>query len=100
MKLKEVTHTELWGGEEYTNKFSFYNNRFLLFDKNGNELNPYAMSNIPDVLEINVLETRKSGYSGWGVGFPTTHIKLDFVGDEHTLAFGNFRYEDKLDTRM
>ena len=100
MKLKEVTHTETWGDKEYTDSFSFSNNRFLLFDKNGNELNEWTMKNIEDVLEFNVLETRKSCYEGWGVGFPTTHIKLDFVGNSHTLTNSNFKYKDNVDTRM
>ena len=100
MKLKDVTHTESRGDKKFTDLFSFHNNRFLLFDKLGNELNPYALEKLDDILDAEVLETRTSHYAGWGVGFPTTHIKLDLFGNDNTFSSDNFRYEDDLDTRL
>lgn len=97
MKLKDVTHEENWGGEKIVDKFNIHSNRFLLFDKLGRELNGWSIEKIPNYLELEVLETKRSGYSGYGVGFPTTHIKLDFLED-HYLCFGSFRFGD-YDTR-
>lgn len=97
MKLKDVKHEEIFCGKKTVEDFNFYSNRFYLFDKYGRELNSFSMRNVKDVLEINVIEIKKSGYCGYGVGFPTTHIKLDFL-DDNKLSFGNFRFGD-CDTR-
>ena len=97
MKLKDVTHEENWGSKKMVDKFNINSNRFLLFDKLGRELNEWSIEKIPNYLELEVLETKRSGYSGYGVGFPTTHIKLDFLDDNY-LCFGSFCFGD-YDTR-
>lgn len=98
MKLKDVTHVEKWGEKKMVDKFDIHSNRFLLFDKLGRELNEWSIKRLPNYLELEVLETKKSGYSGYGVGFPVTHIKLDFL-DNSFVAFGNFHFGD-YDTRL
>ena len=93
MKLKDVKHEEIFGSKKFIDKFNIHNNRFLLFDKLGRELNGWSIAKLPNYLELNVLETTESGYSGYGVGFPTTHIKLDFLDDDY-LSFGSFHFGD------
>ena len=81
MKLKEVSHEEEWGNKVFKKPFNFRNNRFELFDKDGFELNSWSMENVPNVLELEVLEIKISGYSGYGVGFPVTHIRLNYINN-------------------
>lgn len=97
MKLKDVVHEEMFCGKEKIDKFDIYSNRFLLFDKLGRELNGWKIEELPDYLELEVLETKRSGYSGYMVGFPTTHIRLDFLDNQY-LCSGNFHFGD-YDTR-
>lgn len=97
MKLKNVKHKEILYGEKRVYNFSFFDNRFYLFDKLGRELNSFTMEKVPNILDIEVLEIKKSGYSGHGVGFPTTHIKLDFL-DYTKLNRSDFVFGD-YDTR-
>ncbi len=77
MKLREVTHHEDFFG---SCKFSIGFNRFRLFDRDGEEVSPTLLAQIPNYLDIEVLETVKAGYVNFDVaiGFPVTHIKLDF----------------------
>ena len=93
MKLRDVKHEEMFCGEKMVDNFNIHNNRFVLFDKSGRQLNGWAVEEIPNYLEIEVLETKKSGYQSYVyfVGFPTTHIKLDILNDDlcwGTLKFG------------
>ena len=93
MKLKEVKHNG--------DLFTIYSNRFVLFDKNGNRLNSWAIKELPNYEEIEVLETKESGYQSYVyfVGFSTTHIKLNLFDPKlldpfRTIRFGEVE-EDK-----
>lgn len=95
MKLREVKHTEKFCGKMQTSKFDFHNNRFCLFDKYGNELNSFSMEKVPNVLDLEVLETKTSGYWGYGVGFPVTHIRLNYTNEDIVCSWGiKFGEED------
>ena len=99
MKLKDVKHEEIsFNGEKAIYDFDIYNNRFYLFDKKGRELNIWAIKELPNYLDLKVLEIKRSKYNGYSVGFPTTHIKLDFLDDE-CLSCTNFKFGD-YDTRL
>jgi len=98
MKLREVTHTEKFCGEETTDKFSIYNNRFILFDKLGRQLNEWRVADMPNYLNLKVIEVKNSGYQSgvYFVGFPTTHIKLDILDEKllcGKLKFGEVEEE-------
>lgn len=84
MKLKEVTHTENFCGKETVDKFNIHNNRFVLFDKYGNRINEFMLAKVLNYQEIEVLEVKRSSYTSYVyfVGFPTTHIKLDFFNKD------------------
>lgn len=90
MKLKDVK--ELTSGQP----FNIHNNRFVLFDKNGNQLNCWAVEDtIPDYPELEVIETTESGYnnSQYFIGYPTTHIKLNIKANDETLhPFSSIKY--------
>ena len=98
MKLKEVKHKEIFCGKEFIDDFKFGCNRFILFDKLERELNSYCMREVKNVLEIEVLEIKQGSYSGYGVGFPVTHIKLDYLDksklSDYKINFGG------VDTRL
>lgn len=97
MKLKEVVHEEVLYGEKTIEKFNIISNRFLLFNKFDRELDKYSIARLPNYLELEVLEIKTSGYSGWGVSFPTTHIKLDFPYNRY--LFDDDFYFGDYDTR-
>ena len=92
MKLKDVEHEEKFCGKTIKEKFNIHSNRFVLFDKLGRKLNEYEIGDMPNYLELNVLEIAKSGYnsSTYFVGFPTTHIKIDFLNDD--FCYGALRF--------
>ena len=84
MKLKDVVHKERFCGEDTEEKFNFCSNRFELFDKNGRRLNSYRLRDVEGVLDLDVIETAEGGYNNfvYCVGFPVTHIKLDYVNND------------------
>ena len=65
----------------------FPSNRFVLFDKNGNEINAFELSKLPNVLDLSILETKESSFTSHStfVSFPTLHIKLD-IEDKNLLC--------------
>jgi hypothetical protein len=90
MKLKDVTHYDKFF--KSNDKFNIHSNRFILFDKNGNMLNEWAVEKIPNYLDIEVLDVKKSGHQDYScfVGFATTHIKLNI--SNVMLRSGNLKY--------
>lgn len=90
MKLKEVTHTENFCGAETTDSFNIHSNRFVVFDRDGYRINECYLEKIPNYLDLEVLETKESGYSSlvYFVGFPTTHIKLDLKAGKYDILPG------------
>ena len=91
MKLKEVKHVENFLGEEVIDDFNIHNNRFVLFDKMGRKLNECKIECLPNYLDLEVIEIKKSGYSSlaYFVGYPTTHIKLDILDDKLLVRSGS-----------
>lgn len=92
MKLKDVVHEEKFCGKMRKESFNIHSNRFVLFDKLGRKLNERQIEDMPNYLELDVLEVAKSGYnsSTYFVGFPTTHIKLDFL--DYSFCWGTLRF--------
>ena len=79
MKLNEITHDE--NGVRY--RFNIECNRFVVFDRNGYEINIYYLEDQPNYGDFKVIAITKSSYSGYGVGFPTTQIMIDYdPGDQ------------------
>lgn len=76
MKLREA--------EYRGDKFDIHNNRFVLFDNKERVLNCWAVKNLPDYLDLEVLEVKEGGYQSYTyfVGFATTHIKLNICNDK------------------
>ena len=72
----------------------FPSNRFVLFDKNGNEINVFELNKLPNFLDINVLETKESSYTSltYFVGFPTLHIKLDIDDKNLLCGWSNLKF--------
>ena len=72
--------------------FSIYSNRFVLFDKAGRRLNEWSIAELPNYLELEILETKDSGFQSYiyFVGFKTLHIKLDILNED--LCFGNLKF--------
>jgi len=90
MKLKELKN------------FNIHSNRFVLFDKTGRELNWAAIEKLPNYLDLEVIETKDSGFQSYVyfVGFATLHIKLNILNDNlvcpfHPLKFGEVEIEGK-----
>ena len=75
----------------------FPSNRFVLFDKNGNELNGWEIAKLPNVLDLSVLETKKSSYTSFAyfVGFETLHIKLDIEDKNLLCGWSNLKFGQK-----
>ena len=75
----------------------FPNNRFVLFDKNGNEINVFALSKLPNALDLNVLETKESSFTSHStfVSFPTLHIKLDIENKDLLCGWSNLKFGQK-----
>ena len=96
MVLRDVTHTEYFCGEEEKSEFSIYSNRFILFDKRGRKLNEFRVSELPNYLDLNVIETKRSGYKSmtYFVGFATTHIMLD-ICDDNLLSYSKLRFGEE-----
>ena len=94
MKLKDVEHEEMFFGEPRKDKFNIHSNRFVLFDKLGRRINEYSVEEMPNYLELEVLEVAKSGYNSlvYFVGFPTTHIKLNILNDEIVCYWQNLKF--------
>lgn len=72
----------------------FPSNRFVLFDKNGNELNGWEIAKLPNVLDLSVLETKESSYQSFVnfVGFKTLHIKLDIEDKNLLCGWSNLKF--------
>jgi len=86
MKLKDVKHKN--------DKFDIHSNRFVLFDKLGRRLNEWAVADLENYLDLEVLETTEGGYNNlvYFVGFPTTHIKLNICNDKLVMTFGDLKF--------
>lgn len=91
-KLREVKHREGY----YTDTYSIHNNRFELFSRDEKNLNEYELEQREDFLDLPVLEVKKVRYSGYGVSFPVTHIKLDIGSDEVRFADNYPKYGEDL----
>lgn len=89
MKLRDVIHKEEPFDDE---RYSAWSNRFELFDKLGRNLNQFKIEKIPNYLDIDVLEVKEGGYIGYGVGFPVTHIKLNFLNNEYLGCCSSIKY--------
>lgn len=91
LKLKDV--------EFEGSKFNIHSNRFILFDKNGKEINEYQLHDMDDYLDLEVLETKESGYQDmtYFVGFKTLHIKLNIDGaKEDILSPWNHKFGETI----
>lgn len=69
------------------NKFDIGSNRFVLFDKNEKEINEFQLADMENYLDLEVLETKESGYQDrtYFVGFKTLHIKLNIDGEKEDI---------------
>lgn len=87
--LEDIDHYDEW--VKFTKPYNINSNRFLVFDRKGIGINMFYLKKIPNFLKIKVLDIALSSYSGYSVGFTTTHIKLDldvFTPNQISIRFG------------
>lgn len=79
LKLKDV--------EFEGSPFDIGSNRFVLFDKNEKEINEFQLADMENYLDLEVLETKESGYQDrtYFIGFKTLHIKLNIDGEKEEI---------------
>ena len=92
---EEITYKKLKDITFEGDRFSIHSNRFYVFDKDGYELNTYALCEYPNFLDLEVLDTCISSYSGYSVGFDTIHIKVNLEHGVVSSTCGRFKYGDK-----
>lgn len=92
---EEITYKKLRDITFEGDRFSIHSNRFYVFDKDGYELNTYALLEYPNFLDLEVLDTCISSYIGYSVGFDTIHIKVDLEHGVVADTCGGFKYGDK-----